>query len=370
MTWNVLGILLVIGLSIEAIQDANKLQQKKYWVLLALYVLFGLGILVGEIYLVLGLVGVFIAGIVHQFVRKADLQPAPPPREGIEIDLSKLSTNQNVAASSTPASASAVSRSQVDAQNRVFSSQNSPQFNQLLAMTVSVADDPARAVVGKWTIEDGKIGNIGVTVEIFEDNTCRFSNNVTGTWEIKGSNQVMIAAQPFAAFSLTPHENMMNGGWIEIKGGQGIMSSVILKRIGAPSRESGPANADVIQQIATLYGANNKPSAHIFSDGTIKNAQGQVLGHVDPEGNVYAASSRYWGRVAENGDFFQKSGRDGEMHMGHVSEKGNITTKSGAPWGRVVLADNVTPPYPLPTLGGAAMILNLLAQMFGSPEML
>ena len=123
-----------------------------------------------------------------------------------------------------------------------------------------------------------------------------------------------------------------------------------------------------MQQIATLYGAANKPAALIFSDGTIKNIKGQVLGYVDPQGEVYATSSRYWGRVAGNGDFFQRAGKDGEMHMGCVSAKGEITTKDGTPWGRVVLARKVTTSYSLPILGGAAMILNLLAQLFGSPD--
>jgi hypothetical protein len=234
-------------------------------------------------------------------------------------------------------------------------------------MMVPNAENPAQAVVGKWTIEDGKIGNIGVTVEIFADNTCRFSNNVTGTWEIKGEKQMLIAAQPFAAFSLSPHENMMNGGWMEIQGGKGIMSSVILKRIGAPPAA---ASTGPIQQIATLFGAAKKPTALIFSDGTIKTPRGKVMGHVDAEGKIYAASSRYWGRVDDNGDFFQSGGKDSELHLGHTSATGELTTKDGTPWGRVVLAKNVTCTFPVPIIGGAAMILALHAEITGSLDML
>ncbi len=364
MGWTVLGILMVIGTSIQAIQDANKFQRKRYWILLILYVLFGLGILANGAYLVLGIVGVFIASIAHQFMRKADMKPAPPPRKGIKIDLSKLGNRKPTASSPSSTTASSPPAANTSASNTLFSPQNSPQFNQLLALAVPVADNPAQAVVGKWTIEDGKIGNIGVTVEIFADNTCRFSNNVTGAWEIKDGNQIWIAAQPFAVFSLTPHEDMMNGGWIEIQGDQGIMSSVILKRIGAPA-STGP-----VQQIATLSSPADKPMAHIFSDGTIKNAKGQTLGHVDLQGNIYAASSRYWGRVADNGDFFQKSGQDGEMQMGHVSAEGEVTTKDGTLWARVALAENVASAYATPTIGGAAMILALLASALGSPEKL
>jgi hypothetical protein len=364
MWWSILGIVLAIAFSVQAVQDANNFQQKKYWVMLVLYVLFGIGILAQGAYMILGIAGVIIVGIAHQFMRKADANPAPSPQERPGIDLSKLGSGEAASGFQSRPSpqASQAAAAQADVNNLLFSPQNSPQFNQLLALSVPVADDPAQAVVGKWTIEDGKIGNIGVTVEIFPDNTCRFSNNATGTWEIKEGNKMIIAAQPFAAFSLTPHENLMNGGWMEIKGDQGIMSSVILKRVGAP------VSTGTVQQIATLYGAANKPAALIFSDGTIKNIKGQVLGHVDPQGEVYAASSRYWGRVAGNGDFFQRAGKDSEMHMGNVSAKGDITTAAGKPWGRVVLANNVTTSYSLPILGGGAMILNLLAQVMGSPD--
>ena len=362
MGWLFLGILATIASSVEAVRDIDKFQHKKYWVILALDVVFGFGTLAGGAYQVLGfvgLVGLVIVGIVHGYMRRADASPTPPPQERPKIDLSKLGSN-----ATTSGTQAAQTAGQVNARNLLFSPQNSPQANQLLAMTLPDADDPARAVVGKWTIEDGKIGNIGVTVEIFPDNTCRFSNNATGTWEIKEGNQMLITAQPFAAFSLTPHENMMNGGWIEIKGDQGIASSVILKRIGDP------VSTGAVRQIATFYGAADKPTAHIFSDGTIKNVNGQILGHVDAQGKVYAASSRYWGRVASNGDFYQSAGTDSEMHMGHVSAKGEITTTTGDPWGRVTLAKNAASSYPLPALGGAAMILTLLVQLMGSPDRL